>query len=249
MHHLSSKKDVNDEIREILRTTPNERWVELFKQRSDAFNELGRQIRQKLKRNDRNVVVHNLTLFNSVQCEQLAEAMNRYVDEIAWRVRNLFELNLVLRHVLKSEQNLQTYISLGMQEELEFAKVALGDNNDVSNPHVVNVQNRIVALETALRERKVFRRIRRLTIKKLAEEGEVKEEYGQVFDFISRYVHPSTWFVLGEPKETFSSIYRGILIYKGLVYSLDSYKKIDEYSYSEYMGSKRVQQTTNTTTK
>ena len=81
------------EIKEILRKTPNEKWVELFKQRSDAFKELARQIKQKLRFDDRIAAVHNLTIFNSIQCEQLSDAMNRYVDEIAWRTRNLFELN------------------------------------------------------------------------------------------------------------------------------------------------------------
>jgi len=233
---MTKPTEVDAEIKDILRKTPNEKWVELFKQRSDDFKKLARQIKEKLSLDDdRNKVVHNLTIFNSIQCEQLSEAMNRYVDEIAWRIRNLFELNLVLRYVLKPNHNLSNYINFGIQEELEFTKKALGEKKDFTNLHIASVQRRIIALEKELKDRNVSRRMSRLTIRDLAKEVGVEDEYKRFFDFISRYVHPSAWFVLGEPKETFSPDYRRFLIYKGLVYSLDSYKRIDDYSYSQYI--------------
>lgn len=234
MKVAASKNDADAWAKKMLRETPNERWVELFKQRSDAFTELARLIKEKLSLNERNAVVHNLTVFNSIQCEQLAEAMNRYVDEIAWRTRNLFELNLSLKYILKSDKNLQKYISLGIQEELDFIRIALEKNTDTTDPNVLQLQTRISSFETALKEKGISERTRRLTLKNMALEVSMTDEYRKFFGFISRYVHPSGWFILSEPRESFSSAYRGLLIYRGLLYSLDSYKRIDEYSTAEY---------------
>ena len=77
-------------------------------------------IQSTFERNNTSLALFNLGYRTVYELDKIKRHLNDYTDQIAWSVRNLCELNLVLLHVLESEENLKNWLEQMPSDEKDI---------------------------------------------------------------------------------------------------------------------------------
>src|SRR5262249_45276000 len=122
------------------------------------------------------------------------------VEVAAWAARNLFELDLLVRWVLKSDRNLEVWQTQLATDEMTIIEGVLGLSVG-TNPHAVQVlESRMGQIRSLLAKHNVAE-AKPKDIRSLAEQVGCGREYAAFFKLYSKYVHPSSWLLNASPDQ------------------------------------------------
>jgi hypothetical protein len=161
--------------------------------------EVVRRILESNPRNDRGLVFENFGLYAARELDHVANFFLTDVAGLAWATRNLFELNLIVRHVLASEENVRLWLGQSLSDEPDFIEGLLSTSreSDATGPKRV-LEDRVRALG-AMAERHGLNFAKPFRVRDLAEQmGEI-DEYTGLYKLFSKYVHPAS-LVINSPR-------------------------------------------------
>jgi hypothetical protein len=207
--------------------------AEDLRQQLKLLGELLRRLAERLGTtpgvDERTVLLANLATRSSLEANRLAAWVEAPTDQIAWATRNLFELNLRVRHLLTGMANVVRFKEETVSDEIDLLE-ALGTLADPSQPGDLDqIHERIAAREQALHA-EGLQRVHHLPTAKLAREVGVEQGYEAFFKLYSKYVHPSAFLVnAGRPGfEAFERNGRPILLLNGQQYARDTLERISQ---------------------
>jgi hypothetical protein len=201
-------------------------WAELRDAVGGAcvrYDQLGQAIRAKCSRTERNLVLFNLCARSSIELTRIHQALDDSPDLIALPARNLFELNIIVRYVLTSDENLARWVAEVATDEraiLEgILKLSQGDSPEAERP----LRERLTQIDATLkRQGKSARPTQQVSA--LATAVNLKMEYDAFFKLYSKYVHPSSWFVNSPPERL--DEWKSILALQAQLYAADTFARI-----------------------
>lgn len=193
----------------------------------NSLNTLGSRIRTNLKRNELNLVLHNLVVRSAFEVARLKKWIQESIELPAWCARNLFELNLILRFVLQSEENLKNWMGQLATDEIQILEGILELAEEKNDPRVKILNERITEIRRLGSKHKIELKPP-IPISGLASKVGMQSEYRAFFKLYSKYVHPSSWIVNG-PKERIDSLeYWNTFVIQAQIYATDTYERVSE---------------------
>lgn len=161
--------------------------------RADQYLDFLKAIRATRERTEVNLVIFNIARAAGIQIERLHLWLDQGADSLAWCARNLFELDLILRFVLASEQNLRQWVGQRAADEIELIDAMLEWASQESAA-TSELRSRRVEVERIAHKHGVpLTRFR--SVRDLARSVGSEEEYHAVFKLLSKHVHPSSYLV------------------------------------------------------
>jgi hypothetical protein len=183
-------------IGEFVEWVPPDELREGLKKNADRYLLFLEEITAKVPRSERNLAIFNIARAAGVQVERLHLLLDQGADLLALCARNLFELDLVLRFVLVSDQNLRSWLGQLPQDEHEFLE-ALIDAAPSETESTAELRRRITQVER-MTARHGLRLEGHLSVSKLARITGLEAEYKAMFKLLSKHVHPSSYLVNGD---------------------------------------------------
>lgn len=114
---------------------------------ANRCREVAKTIRDNNERTDRRLVFENFCLYAARELEHVADFVFSDVAGLAWATRNLFELNLIVRHVLASEENVRLWLGQSLSDERDFLEGVLSTSTESNAPGPKGVlEDRLKAL-------------------------------------------------------------------------------------------------------
>lgn len=182
------------------------------------------EIRRSRQKNDYTLILHNTTAMAALQVSRLSRWLNEQHDMIAWVARNLLELNLLLRYALASEDNLKRLMADYIVDTMQIDKGFMGLNNDPA--HQEPYQQRIkyhqdYAVQNGLA-------LEKMAVKPsdIAKGIGMKAEYDAFFKINSKYVHPTSWRLIGSPTATATLDVKNVFLAQAQLYALDILNRV-----------------------
>ena len=196
--------------------------------REFAFNERPRDERQ--------VVTENLCRAFELQCGRLKNWVGEPVDMIAWATRNVYELNLLARFVAVSSENTDHWLIQRTKDEIDLIDSVL---NWTQNPVPTDqgasgaadvLQKRLQELNAIAQKYDVdVNEAKPIPVVKLAKEFNMEDEHRALFKLLSKYVHPSSWWVNAPKNHTQNNDARNLLWVLAQLYAQSALQTLGEY--------------------
>jgi hypothetical protein len=152
--------------------------------------------------------------------------LQKHTPMLAWTCRNLLELNVLTKYVLRSEANARNFIGHRLIDGIEIFRYAK-DYQLFREP-----ESNTAAMDEAIRiaeERKTFEKISEtkfLNVEKIAGQLEMAEEYKYMNKVTSKFVHPTAWSVLARNDEGESALFKSIFFFAAARYLSEIYVAI-----------------------
>ncbi len=179
------------------------------------------------QRTARSVALQNLASHSSHELLRIARNFDEGLDILAWSTRNIFEINLLIRYALVSEDNAGQFLAESAMDEQQVLEgfLSLSHASDQKSRRLV--EDRVAALNRIAAKHGITL-AKSMPINRLAKLVGCETEYTAMFKFMSKYVHPSSWLINKPVEETQSDIYRNILVIHAQLYAADSYERVRE---------------------
>jgi hypothetical protein len=164
---------------------------------------------------------------------QLSRVRNWYeepADMVAWATRNLFELDLLVRFVLKSEENMLRFLGERARDEIEILEGLISLGEDQSSRNVAILRARVDDLKRIAQKHKI-RPEKHRTTRDLADAAGLRHVYDALFKLYSKYVHPSSWLV--NASRQMIDEYKDAFVLEAQRYALDTLHMVSEAVRSE----------------
>lgn len=187
---------------------------------------LADNIRRNLKRTDHTIAAANFCTYISGQLQQLSVYYPDNVSGLAWVARNLFELNLTVRHVISSDDAFQLWLGQAINDEKEFIEGVISVSQDQSASQ--NYKELVDRLEqlSEIGERHNLELSRPFQLKIIANEYGMLDEYFGLYKLLSKYIHPSSLLINKWYEEEADTGWLNIFIVKSQLYAGDSVQRI-----------------------
>uniref|UniRef100_B8HUC7 Uncharacterized protein n=1 Tax=Cyanothece sp. (strain PCC 7425 / ATCC 29141) TaxID=395961 RepID=B8HUC7_CYAP4 len=201
---------------------------------SNHFLKVCTWITENYKRTERSVTLFNLLSSSSAYLHVAATNLENHGSVLALCTRNLYELNLRVRHVLSSEQNMQSWQAEAFADKIQVLEGIL-QLETLSD----NLEQKSLLRSEINRLQNVVKKYRLPNIKKIPTTSSIAEavgktnEYKAHFKLFSKLVHPSSYLVNSYP-DAFSSEFERILQIHLQLYAFDLFHRIcDDLSVPE----------------
>jgi Family of unknown function (DUF5677) len=198
------------------------RWKQLEKILSGLYAQealLGRilnTIKASWERNERNLAIFNLGLRTLYECRRLSEQIDSPNEFLAWATRNLHELHFTLQYIVKADENLEHWFGQMPADEKNIIEGFLEVTDQASGDHAKSLRNRLQILQEAC-DTHSLKMQRPWRVSDLAQAAGLEREYRAFYKFYSKFVHPTSWLVNGDPARVNSPMYRNLLIGLGQI--------------------------------
>jgi hypothetical protein len=141
------------------------------------------------------LALQNLCLYAARELRHVALFYPADVAGLAWAARNLFELNLIVRHVLSTEENFRSWLGQAIGDEQDFLSAVLAyADYPLDGGSRRAIEQRRLAL-AGMAERHRLQPAKPFRVQALAAALGEQEEYGALFKLFSKYVHPSSLYI------------------------------------------------------
>jgi hypothetical protein len=188
------------------------------------------RMRTELPRTERNFVLYNLLSHTTDQVNRLRTALADSTPVLAWVARSLFELNLVVRYILSSNERLEKFTTEAFVDQIQIYEGFLHlQQEDTPQKTIQLVQDQLSKLRSILDKhgRKPAKKL--LGAGEMADDLGVKDEYAAFFKLYSKYVHPTSFLVNSSPQVLASfEFVRTIFLINSQKYALNSLYVIQE---------------------
>jgi hypothetical protein len=195
-----------------------------FVDAGSRFEALLMSIKADHERTVRNLCMFNLAARTKLELDRAHRFFGEPADVWAWVSRNLFEINLILRFILQSQDNLNRWQAEAATDERDMLLGVLSTATETTSiDHVNLVRDRISHIEAVLKRHGLEGR-KPLQTRNLAATVAMKDEYDAFFKLYSKYVHPTSWLVNGDPNRR--EEWKGVLIAHAQLYAGDTLQRI-----------------------
>ena len=198
------------QVKDIVKSGSKDDNLKILKQFEESLMKLASDIRQSKPRDEKNLLLHNLTVCSANQIKGLQLIY-------AWIARNLFELNLIVKYILLSPDNVAKFGNERVQDELEMLERIL-EIKEIDEDEALTFKNRIKRLkQTADKHHRTLSKP--LPIWKLADATDMGDEHKSYYKLYSKYVHPSSWLINGPQDVIYSSEIRNTCLVNAQIYA------------------------------
>ncbi|MBK5396352.1 hypothetical protein JFU47_06410 [Pseudomonas sp. TH39(2020)] len=169
-------------------------------------------------------------LSSTSQCVNVFHtSIGNHISILALAVRNLYEINLISRTVLQSEENLNKWISEAITDNIQVLEGILGihTTSDLLGPKRI-LQTEIDRLEEVRAKHGLQLTKQPITAAKMAESLGLGEEHKNYYKLFSKLVHPSSYLVNNYANAA-SSQTIVILQMLGQKYAFDTVSRISKH--------------------
>jgi len=188
---------------------------------------LGHRITETLERSEKNVALSNFCGYISGELRHVSGFYPDNISGLAWLTRNLFETNLIIRHVLTSESNFLEWLGQALQDEKDVIDGLLSLSTD-SRTSPAETQRRVRLAELQdMAHRHVLKFSKPFRISEIAKPLDLLEEYNSLYKLFSKYVHPSSLLINCWHRQTPDANRTNIFLTKSQTYSGDSIYRIN----------------------
>jgi hypothetical protein len=213
--------------RDIVRFGSYDEVIGNIKAIHDAMLSVGNRIETLLERNNRNVVLENLLQSSVNNLDTLISLKPEQNTIIAWATRNLYELNLITRFVLESEDQMNQWIAQSAKDEIELWEgfITLADKEKHLN-EIDAINKRIDWVKKAVEKHGLEMTKFPATIQ-LAKNLKLADEHAGFYKIYSKFVHPSS-ILVNKPENINLEVIFPILTMNAQKYGLDTLNRISE---------------------
>lgn len=190
-----------------------------------SINNYCTKIRTTTERNMRNLAIYNIAIRLVIELNRIRQWLKESNDMLGWCSRNIFELNLTLRYILQSENNVNIWMWQRFSDEIQILEGILGSVKNMNHRAVTILTNRINEIKKKTKENKIVLS-NHVPISKLATKVGLQSEYRAFFKLYSKYVHPSSWNLNSLPEQVNSNELKNSLLVLAYDYGFDIYKII-----------------------
>jgi hypothetical protein len=178
---------------------------------ADSIDTLLATIQARFERNNRNLVLFNLGFRAVYELRRVATHIEGDIEELAWSVRNLHEIDLTLRYVLQSAEYLDEWTAQMLTDEKDVVEGFLSLADKLPAQDRVQFEQRLQRIQEA--SRKLGLQMRRpWSMRHLAQATSREREYDTFDKFFSKFVHPSSWLLNGRRERTGATGYRNLIV-------------------------------------
>jgi hypothetical protein len=150
------------------------------------------------------VALHHLARYAGWLLLMFQETLGHPIEFYGWISRSLFEVYVLALFVLRSEENARLFLDAALTDEIVMLEGIL--RLPGAPEAAIKLQERVERLK-ARRGDSISRLPDYATLAGIVG---VKEEYQAFWKLFSKYVHPSSWVVTGEPDKVRSPGYQQI---------------------------------------
>jgi len=171
-------------------------------------------IRSNVKQDKRSLILHNL-LSGCLPYLELVRSNPSYdhIQVIALSTRSIFEIDVRLRHVLKSEENLNLWGIELLKDELELIDSVLGLVTPNTNKDAINeLLTYKTHIHNALNKNGFSVPPKRPRISDLAKDAGLEVEYNALSKLSSKLLHPTSYSLNGKKQNIYCIETYNILI-------------------------------------
>ena len=204
-------------------------WADVraaFEKAAKQYEKLLKIAQTTKKRDKRNLVLFNLGSRAYHEIDRAYRLFEESTDLLAWVARNLFEINMILRFVLASEEDLDRWQAEagGDERDIILGILALS-SADTKEEDRQKLLGRIAEIEGVLSRHKLNAE-KPLQLRTLASKVGMDSDYEAFFKLYSKYVHPSSWLV--NSSEQRRQEWRDILSVQAQFYAAETFGRLEE---------------------
>jgi hypothetical protein len=178
--------------------TPSQIQAYIDRQRNKIQN-LRERIRHNPSQEDKSTAYVNLLTYVDRQTYMLGRFRDEPIECTAWITRNLYELNLFVQYLGDDEQKAETFIKGQFaRDELQilrgFNGLSLSNLDETVVPSRKNIDFRIQQIKDLL-DKSNSKEKGPIPTGTLADLAGDRNAYDALYNFYSKYVHPSPWII------------------------------------------------------
>jgi len=172
-----------------------------------------------------NMVLSNLAAHAYVLLTYYSKWKELQINYLAWVTRSQFEVNIWIRYVLASGDNLKRFAAEQIPDTREvFSCLNEKMKGYLSSDFVNWLAAEAAESQTLLREHPEFRN--RLDLRSIAHEHGCGDEWDTFYTLYSKILHPTAWLLGGLSVKCDLNSLKQCLTIKGLEYAESSYQLI-----------------------
>ncbi len=192
------------------------------KEYTTLFASLVANVKERAGESPRTFVLFNIAVSCGLQLEHLERWVHRTNDLVALCARNLFELSLILRWVLSSEDNLAAWRGQAAYDEAEVFESFLKLKSDAGKETYQAVGTRVrECKEWAISNGLPPMPFKRVDL--MAQQINALDEYEVFYRLYSKFVHPSSLLLNGDRNTVQNPVIFNILVSQAQLYAASCY--------------------------
>jgi len=185
-------------------------------------------IQANLGKAERNLVLYNLLAKVNLYLCCLISSLSGPVEVIGFISRSLFELSLITRYVLMSEENLMQFVAESGVDKVQLLEGLLEMSDIAYKEDIEGIKEEIAELKTTLVKFN-FPSKKPNSIKTIARIVDSELEYKALYKLFSKYVHPSSFSInLGSEGLMSEDRLRHTFLAFALTYAVVTFQQIRE---------------------
>lgn len=185
-------------------------------------------IQANLGKAERNFVLYNLLAKVNLYLYCLMSSLSGPIEVIGFISRSLFELSLITRYVLMSEENLIQFVAESAVDKVQLLEGLLETGDIAYKEDIESIKEEIAKLKTTP-EKFNFPSKKPNSIKTIARIVDSELEYKALYKLFSKYVHPSSFSInLGSEALMSEDRLRHTFLAFALTYAVVTFQQIRE---------------------
>lgn len=219
---------MDTKLKDIVEHVPDLQVTRRLRELSANLRQLSCDIGKRAQRSNASLAYANLMNRTASEMDRLVGYYPDFAEGIAWCARNIFELNLVVRHICRSSENMNRWLGQFAGDEKQIIQGFLTLSADSKLPERQHLQDRLDTIDSISAKHRI-QPSRPFNIKSLAEQEHLEDEYIGLYKLFSKYVHPSSWLVNSSTDSVQSKEYINIFLIYSQLHSGDSYSRVNDW--------------------
>lgn len=218
----------NVKLEDIVEQLPDQQVTQHLGLLSTSFRKTSQDIEEIAVRSNNSLAYSNLANRIASEIERLAAYYPNFSEGVAWCARNIFEINLIIRHIGHSAENMNQWLGQMAGDEKQILRGFLTLSATSDLPERQHLLDRLDEINSICAKHKI-QPSGPFNIKKIAEKEQLGDEYAGLYKLFSKYVHPSSWLINSSTESLHSKEYINIFIIYSQIYSQDAYSRINAW--------------------
>jgi hypothetical protein len=185
-------------------------------------------IATSVDRSNQRDAVTNIGKRSAAELERLASLYPSPIEGVAWCTRNLFELNLVLRYILKDPKNINVWMGQAANDEKEIIEGLLTLASSTKLPEIQVLRQRLSQIDEICKLHGIDPQ-RPFRMDTLAAAVGRADDYKALYKLFSKYVHPSSWLVNVPAENSRSADTLNVFLINATLYGGDTYGRLEKW--------------------
>lgn len=172
---------------------------------------LSKEISDTVVRSNESVVYCNFMKRTAQELMQLREFVPGGIAGVAWVSRNLFEIDLLIAHLVRSEDNLGRWLGQLALDEKQVIEGMLALCSSTTLSEATTLEQRLRTIDKLALKHEV-QLSSHFNMKDLSRKANVEREYEAIYKLASKFVHPSSWSINAMHASAYTGDYERILL-------------------------------------